>query len=286
MPEPHATFLLASPPALRPWVEQVWYSCGPLDLPRERVLPTVTTDLVANLGPPMWLLEGQGDRQIVGTTVSGLLRAPLLLGHPPVHEAVGVRLSVLGLRAVLDLPPAAAYDLVLPLHTLLPSRTDELAETCARAPTPQAKLHAALAWLARRIALHASTVDPIAAWAAGQVLHHHGRLSIEQLQRASGYGPTRFRARFVDELGLSPKQLARLARFDRALRLLSPDRPLSELAHACGYADQAHLNLDFRAFAGLTPTAILAGRYTSGVTVAEGEHSSKAEPTDHATCAV
>jgi AraC-like DNA-binding protein len=45
-------------------------------------------------------------------------------------------------------------------------------------------------------------------------------------------------------------------RFQRVTALLragGPDR-LGELALDCGYYDQAHLNRDFRAFAGCTPT--------------------------------
>ena len=61
---------------------------------------------------------------------------------------------------------------------------------------------------------------------------------------------------FYDQVGLTPKTVARIMRFDRAVALLGRgDRDLAEVAFECGYSDQAHLNRDFREFAGTSPAS-------------------------------
>ena len=69
---------------------------------------------------------------------------------------------------------------------------------------------------------------------------------------------------FQRELGLSPKRVARLVRFDAGLRRADAGgragRPveLAAVAAACGYADQSHLDREFRDHLGTSPTGWLA----------------------------
>ena len=75
--------------------------------------------------------------------------------------------------------------------------------------------------------------------------------------------PRHLERRFNDKVGVSPKRLARITRFQRALRLFerldSPQRG-THTAAACGYADQAHFIRDFWEFAGCAPGAHLLRR--------------------------
>ena len=66
----------------------------------------------------------------------------------------------------------------------------------------------------------------------------------DRLGRSRRHLATRFR----EQIGLPPKTVARILRFDRAVALLGGGgATLAELAFECGYYDQAHLNRDFRA---------------------------------------
>jgi AraC-like DNA-binding protein len=72
-----------------------------------------------------------------------------------------------------------------------------------------------------------------------------------------GLGMRTLQRRFMDHLGVSPRQHLRWLRFERARQLLvNGGGRAVEVALAAGYSDQAHFVREFRRFAGVTP-----GRY-------------------------
>ena len=85
-----------------------------------------------------------------------------------------------------------------------------------------------------------------------------GAVLIATVAEEVGWSRRHLAARFQAEVGLPPKTVARILRFQRVTQTLreagGSGSGLAEVAYACGYADQAHLNRDFRAFAGTTPT--------------------------------
>lgn len=71
----------------------------------------------------------------------------------------------------------------------------------------------------------------------------------------------------MQEVGLPAKTLGRLIRFDEVQRRLrdQPGESLAGLALELGFADQAHLNREFRALAQMTPrTFALRARQLRG----------------------
>jgi transcriptional regulator GlxA family with amidase domain len=89
-----------------------------------------------------------------------------------------------------------------------------------------------------------------------------GRVAIGALAKELSCSRKHLTLRFHHEFGISPKLLARILRFDRAVWLFGAGRVpgLADLAAASGYADQAHLSRGFRAFAGSAPAAFLRRR--------------------------
>jgi AraC-like DNA-binding protein len=98
---------------------------------------------------------------------------------------------------------------------------------------------------------------PEVAWVWQRLRRAHGNLPIAALAAEVGWSRRHLANRFRTQVGLPPKTIARIMRFEELVRRL-PTAPSAETAAACGYYDQAHMNRDFREFAGTTPGEYLA----------------------------
>ena len=87
------------------------------------------------------------------------------------------------------------------------------------------------------------------------ILQSGGQAPIETLTRVTGVSARHLERQFQDDVGLSPKTLARIVRLQQALRRVRAGLPLMEVALACGYYDQAHMTRDFRQLAAMSPGA-------------------------------
>jgi AraC-like DNA-binding protein len=163
----------------------------------------------------------------------------------------------------VNLPPPAAYMLFgLPLHTLA-HRVVPL-EDLFDEPALVDRLHDAGGWVARfqlldsvlmkRLA-DARPLSPGVVWAWRRLVESDGRIAVGVLTEELGWSRKRIVARFREQVGMSPKAVARLLRFERARALAEwPGRPdWARIAVECGYYDQSHLINDFRSVTGLTP---------------------------------
>ncbi|WP_437287548.1 helix-turn-helix domain-containing protein [Sorangium sp. So ce406] len=93
-----------------------------------------------------------------------------------------------------------------------------------------------------------------------------GGMTVEETARALHVSPRNLRRAFVATVGVSPKQYARITRFQRAVSNVQVARgSWSEVALASGYCDQPHLVREFRELAGLSPVAFMKRRSISEI---------------------
>ena len=96
-------------------------------------------------------------------------------------------------------------------------------------------------------------------------------MSIATLRERTGMSKTRFSGAFREQVGVTPKQYARIVRFRALLERIHDGRvELAEAAHQAGYYDQPHMNAEFKELSGFTPGQFLsAARYPNSVSIAE-----------------
>ena len=184
------------------------------------------------------------------------------------QHCVEIRLTPLGAHLVLGVPMDE-----LACHTIALEDVwgeSSLVERLHDAPTWGARFGLLDAVLAARLAAARPLAPELeAAWR--RLVATAGAVTVAELADEAGWSRRHFSARFTRAAGLAPKTFARVLRFQRAKELLvAPAGPsLGEIALDCGYYDQAHLNRDFRAFAGCTPTDLIARRLPAGYAAEE-----------------
>jgi AraC-like DNA-binding protein len=119
--------------------------------------------------------------------------------------------------------------------------------------------------LTARLARHSADPTPEVAHAWCRLRSTHGSARIGDLVDESGLSHRAFVSRFRRQVGVGPKTAARVLRYERATALLEQGaRSVAEVAAVSGYADQAHLDREFAALAGRSPTRLVKDRAGSG----------------------
>jgi AraC-like DNA-binding protein len=60
---------------------------------------------------------------------------------------------------------------------------------------------------------------------------------------------------FINDLGMSPKELLQIFRLNKAMRMINekPDCDLTEISYLSGYYDQSHFIKDIKKITGISP---------------------------------
>lgn len=182
----------------------------------------------------------------------------------------GVKLYSRFLRDLIEVPLDEFRDATLTLEDLADARLLELEQAVGEAGRVDALVGLLdeffLAAL-RRVRRTRTAVDAL----VERIHRDAGTTPIMEWTREARIHPRRLERTFRADLGLTPKQFARVVRFKKHYRaLLSPGaRARSLSAQLDGFYDQSHFNREFRFFTGVAPTTKLAGRMPQAMYVAD-----------------
>jgi AraC-like DNA-binding protein len=250
------------PAALAPYVIEVqgYYEESAQPVVRKE-LPSSVVPLILVIGPGFTLHDPNGrarPRTLGRSFIAGLHEVPVLVGSGGRAVCMQVDLTPVGAWRLLGVDMHDLAGQVIDLRDVL-DIGDELENSLADAKDWPARFALLEGILCRRI-LNGRQESPVVGTAFAAIARTNGRASIGGLAKTLGCSRKHLVTLFKREVGLPPKSVARLARFGHAIQHLQHGafESLSDLAAACDYADQAHFNRDFRAFAGECPTTLLA----------------------------
>lgn len=250
-------------PPLRPFVDSyVGYRYEGFAPGIHAGLPSRHLTFVVPIGAPLEMAALPDPAQqpsAFSAPVGGLHAAPAAIRHDGNQFGVQLQVTPMGARALFGIPASAVAAGVVELSDLVGRCAAELVERVNEAATWAERFAALDDFLSRRLGEPPSVRDKVAcAW--HRILQTHGSVDVASLAREVGWSRRHLAQRFRAEYGLSPKQAARVLRFERSRWMLTrgAGTNLASIAAECGYADHAHMTREWHELAGASPTGWLA----------------------------
>ncbi|MEU1285470.1 helix-turn-helix domain-containing protein [Kitasatospora sp. NPDC005856] len=214
-----------------------------------------------------------------GSVAAGLRRTATIAEHTGVLHGLAVSLTPQGAFRAFGPMAGELGGHWAEAGDVLGPRLRALTERLAHAPSWPARF-AMLDGYFGALFAYGPDWDPSVHWVWRQLRHSHGLVPIGALVEGTGWSRRRLELRFREQVGLAPKQAAGILRLQRTLHVLTAQEGRTagartagarttgaDLARCCGYYDQSHLDRNFRAMVGRSPSAFLASRRTAAALI-------------------
>jgi AraC-like DNA-binding protein len=245
-------------PPLSDYIEDFYYLDGPTPYPRQKVLPVASSNLMINLGKSFDVYRPNQEKPFITCTNSwwvGVWDTYHSVDWPPNVRLYGVHFKPGGAYPFLRFPLAEMNRQVVPLDAIWGLHAFELRERLHAAQTVKAGFALLERQLLVRLCEAPHTLQIIHD-AVTEIAQSHGALSIPALSEQMGMSQNHLGTLFKRFVGVPTKEVARFYRFAHVLCLIdsaqTPD--LTQIAHQSHFYDQSHLNRDFLAFTGHSPS--------------------------------
>jgi AraC-like DNA-binding protein len=166
---------------------------------------------------------------------------------------IGVEFSPVGAYRVFHLPQSEIRNQIHPLENVLGKVAKELEEKIGNAKTVEGKVALLQEFFIRQLQQKSS--DEIFDHCISRIISSKGKQSISELERSTGYSARWLNMKFTEKVGVSPKNLASIVRFQQFYQawITSSERDFFKDDFYDYYYDQSHFIKDFKRFTGLAP---------------------------------
>ncbi len=264
----------------------VGYAGTGLETRIHRGLPSPYLTFIFSLDGPV--VTGETEDQAFGADaqrhdvlIGGLASRPAYVVQPATQAGVQLAVHPLAARALFGMPARELDVLAADGRDVLGPEAGRVGERLRSLATWDERFRLVQAYLRSRVGdrrLGPPRPDVIEAWT--WMARFRGTGSMDALSKHVGLSSRQLRSVFGRELGMSPKQVSRLMRFDHAKQLITEvvgqggRVDLTSIALQAGFYDHAHLDRDFAALTGTSPTGWLAEERRN---IQAGGHRSSSE---------
>jgi AraC-like DNA-binding protein len=141
---------------------------------------------------------------------------------------------------------------IQPLKDVLGTVAKQLEEKISNAKSFEGKVSLLQKFLLRQFSLQAE--DPIFEYCVAKIISSKGKVTIKELEKKTGYSSRWLNMKFADKLGISPKNLSTIIRFNQYYNAVANNKEMDFMQNAFydHYYDQSHFLKEFKRFTGLS----------------------------------
>ena len=245
---------------LNTYVECFWTleSSAPSTHP-ERILPDGCIELILNFGERFSQHCDETRKLQPKNFLVGQMTGPIMISPSGPVQLIGIRFHPGGTLPFLCMPLHELTNQVVELGSLSSGLERDLLLATSESQSLPEKIRAVEKFLTRR--LTNGEHDPRLMKIAARIVDSRGLIAVDELAADAGMSSRQLERRFSREVGVGPKLLGRIIRFQQVFRAVEQSNSAwAEIAIECGYYDQAHLIRDFNQFAQQTPAVLFSSQ--------------------------
>lgn len=258
---------IAPHPGLRKIVETYWLVKDE-DL-KVRILPEGTINIVFNLGKPVVISDSEKENKVFKNSwLVGAHKKYYVQDEDIESFLVGIKFKQEGAYRFLKFPQHQIANKVVELDSVLNGYSMDTRSKLIDADNVGQIKQILDRFLIKRADISNGTPD-IVDFALKKVQMNGSPSLIKNLCSAANISHKHLITLFNDKVGLSPKLLYRINKFNKAISITKDKEEVNwcDIAFSCHYYDQAHFINEFRHFSGISPGKYLKKRMPEGYRV-------------------
>jgi AraC-like DNA-binding protein len=247
-------------PALRPFVERLWWLEGPAEtIAAEPIPPDGRTEIIVHGGDPFAQLDETGQARVQDRVLfAGQLTRAVRLRPRGHARVVGAHLRPHAAHALFGVPQRDVTDSIVDLRNVHRGLARRLRDDAAGRESGEEMIAALAGALEAQAEAAQTRIAGATAVAVAIATGRKGLVQVADLAGALGLSARQVERLFDERVGLSPKFFLRVVRFQEVLRGIRQETNATTWAARAaehGFYDQAHFIRDFKMFVGESPGA-------------------------------
>lgn len=248
--------LYAADASLAPYIKCYWSLTGDAETPtRERIFPDGCIELIFHSGDLFRKYDATDNYHIQPRSfIHGQITEYIEVEPTGSVKIFSARFQPGGLQRFIDFEVGELTGITKSVAEIWGDAGNALEKAIMATESDTGKIEVLERFLTER-SKQSKIHDAYAEYCVNELVGSNGAASVDDIAENLHIGRRQLERKFVAAVGLPPKMLARILRFQHTLHLIENREFVSftQVAYDGGFYDQAHFIKDFRQFTGLNP---------------------------------